>query len=161
MKIRDEYCATIRSPFFFLALFVCLLGMMPSGHAQEFTVSPTTPEAYQPFAITLSIFCQITINVDPYVASGAITIEAKTNTIGFRCPGDSIEAPLAAIAGLPDGTYSLAARLRTNVDPPESHVLGEIVAGGLSTRASTPRPPAQIERITRPKSGRFGRLGKA
>jgi serine protease len=121
--------------FLSLALFGGLLGMLPSAHAQQFTVSPATPEVYQPFTITLSIFCQRTINVDPHVGSGAITIEAKTNTIDFLCPGDLIEAPPATIAGLPGGTHSLAARLRTNFDPPQEHALGDITVA--------PAPPTQ------------------
>ncbi len=121
--------------FFFLALSGCLFGAMPSAYAQQFTVSPATPEVYQPFIITLSIFCQVTANVAPHVDSGVITIEAKTDTIDFICPGAPIEAPPANIAGLSGGTYSLAARLQTRSDPPEEHALGEITVA--------PAPPTQ------------------
>ena len=85
--------------FFFPVLSGCLLGAMPSANAQEFKVSPAMPGAYQPFTITLSIYCQTTVNVDPYVDSGAITIEAKTNTIDLLCPSAPIDAPPATVAG--------------------------------------------------------------
>jgi len=112
-----------------------LLGLAMAAQAQQVTVTPEMPAAYQPFVVALSIHCQVTVNVDAHVDSGAITIEAKTHTIDLLCPGDSIEAPPLTIAGLPGGTYSLAARLRTNTDPPETHVLREV--------AVAPAPPTQ------------------
>ena len=121
--------------FLSLALSGFLLGAIPSAHAQQFTLSPTAPEAYQPFVITLSVFCQRTVNADLDVELGTITIAAKTYTIDFICPGDPIEAPPVTIAGLPSGIYGLTARLQTNFDPPEEHVLSDITVG--------PAPPIQ------------------
>jgi hypothetical protein len=92
--------------FFFLALSGCLFGAMPSAYAQQFTVSPQTPEAYQPFELSLIVLCG---GQDPNPASVAVDMSAAAIVMvaaedGFTCPPDR---KIANVVGLPGGTYSI------------------------------------------------------
>ncbi|HEX4881686.1 MAG TPA: hypothetical protein VFV18_05025 [Porticoccaceae bacterium] len=127
MKIKRS----IRGLSFF-ALFGCLLALTPAGHAQQFTVSPEMPEAYQPFVVTLIVLCggqdsnPASVAVD--MSAGAIVMVAAQKD--FTCPPDQ---KIANLAGLPGGTYSIERK-----DAPNGGV--DQVYGSLTV---APAPPTQ------------------
>jgi len=109
--------------FLRLGIASCLLGLAIPGQAQQLTVTPATPEAYQPFNLTLIVLCggdsldPATIDVDTSLAS--ITVVAAG--ADFTCPPDE---KLVNIMGLPGGVYSV--RRKNDPDGVIDQVYGDI-----------------------------------
>ncbi len=115
-----------------LVIAVCLSTGAELAQAQGFEVSPSLPEAYQPFTLTLIVLCggdtrdPATIDVD--TSSDSIIVVAAG--ADFTCPPDE---KLVNIMGLPGGIYSV--KRKNDPDGVIDQVYGDITV--------SPAPPAQ------------------
>ena len=123
--------------FFFLALSGCALGLSISIHAQELTITPAAPEAYQPFTLDHDFDC--TSIVDPDVIRVDVSPDTHSIHLDAAVPDGCFATPpssrkVANVPGLPGGTYSIRARVHywDPVEPPE---IGSIIV--------SPAPPTQ------------------
>ncbi len=96
--------------FFFLALSGCALGLSISIHAQELTITPAAPVAYQPFTLDLISVCPHfsdldVIQVDVFPGMYTIRVNAGDSRICWDPP--PVSAKKASVLGLPGGTYSI------------------------------------------------------
>ncbi len=125
--------------FFFFALSGCLLGLSISSDAQDLTVTPAVPEAYQPFTIRGQISCPLSSeesDSDVYVRSDGIVVEIRRLDPGFVCP---VMYKTAVVNGLPGGTYPLIYRGR-DWNEPDTDPLEEVTGGEV---VIAPAPPTQ------------------
>jgi hypothetical protein len=122
-------------------LFFVISGGLPSvstsSHAQELTITPAAPQAYQPFTLGHDFDCLViddldVIRVDVSPGTHTIHLDADVPDACFATPPSFRK--VANISGLPGGTYSIRARVHywDPVEPPE---IGGVVV--------SPAPPAQ------------------
>ncbi len=124
--------------FLFLILSGCLLGVAVAGHAEALTVTPATPQAYQPFTLSVEFICltgdELT-DVQTYVFPDTHSILLATNNILGCFPEDPGVPRMASISGLPGGTYSIQGKTEYLDSDEPPYVSGEITIG--------PAPPVQ------------------
>ncbi|MGB5146107.1 MAG: hypothetical protein WBN86_03160, partial [Porticoccaceae bacterium] len=97
--------------FLRLGIASCLLGLAIPGQAQQLTVTPTVPETYQSFVVTILVPCGDDALNAVFVD---IDMSARSIVVGVRStdyPECPLNPKLAAIMGLPGGVYSVERRV--------------------------------------------------
>ena len=119
--------------FLSLGIASCLLGVPIPGQAQEVTVTPALPEAYQAFSFTLIVPCggdapdPATVDID----TSADSIVVVAASADFTCPPDQ---KLVNVMGLPGGVYSVERK-----NTPDGVV--DQVYGTVTVAAAPPTQP--------------------
>lgn len=115
-----------------LAAAGCLSCSAGLSQAQDFGVSPSAPEAYQPFTLSVPVNCALSgdslLNVE--AGSNLLTLGVAIGVDWSPCPTPPLN--MASVMGLQGGTYSVKIRSLDGLD--------EFIAGDITI---TPAPPTQ------------------